>query len=325
MTRNQRSRSAKYEASTAAKGFFGLDMLGHIADGKSWQGRRTKALPVTIVNLEGAAGYPARLQARERIHGPIKGPLYVLNGAPFLLTDDAQIEALSASIRAKAAAGGIIFIDTMAQAGGGVDENSPEGMGAIVAGAMKLQQLDGGLVLLAHHIGKDASKGMRGHSSLFAALDVAIEISREGDLRSWRVAKSKDGEDGIGGQFRLEIVEVGIDEDGDPITSCVVQYVESAFDGVFAAKIPKGGNQRIVFDRLKQLLAESIELGRGGAAAAAPCIAIEAAIIACKDCLTTEPKRRTERVRTAITALVNARLFHLADGWLSQTQRRARP
>ena len=315
---------AVYGASASAKGFFLLDLVAAVAAGEPWQGHRTKQLPVVIVNLEGAAGYPKRLKAYELKHGPIKGELYILNGAPFLLTDDAQIEALAAAIIAKGAAGGIVFIDTLSQAGGGVEENTSEGMGSIVAGAMKLQRLVGGMVILVHHIGKDASKGMRGHTSLFASLDCAIEISRDGDQRSWRVAKSKDGEDGIGGQFRLEIVEVGIDEDGDPITSCVVHHLESAFDGVFAAKVPKGGNQRIVYDRLNRLLDESIELGRGGAAATTPCIGMEAAVLACKDCLTTDPKRRGERTRTAIAGLVNAGLFRLEGGWLWQTRPRAR-
>lgn len=311
-------RGAIYGASTAAKGFYALNMLLPVANGEPWQGHRTKQMPVVIVNLEGAASYPNRLKAYEAKHGAIKGPVFVLNGSPFLLTDDAQIEALAAAIEATGAAGGIVLIDTLSRAGGAFDENSSEGMGAVLAGAEKLQQRVGGLVLLVHHVGKDASKGLRGHSSLFASLDCAIEINREGDLRSWRVAKSKDGEDGIGGQFRLEIVEVGVDEDGDPITSCVVRHIESAFDGVFATKIPKGGNQRIVYDKLNQLLAESLELGRGGTAASAPCIAIEAAVLACKDCLTTEPKRRSERARSAIASLVSAGLFRLEQGWLSQ-------
>jgi hypothetical protein len=35
------------------------------------------------------------------------------------------------------------------------------------------------------------------------------------------VAKQRDGEDGLQFGFRLEVVEIGHDEDGDPVTSCV--------------------------------------------------------------------------------------------------------
>ena len=41
-----------------------------------------------------------------------------------------------------------------------------------------------------------AHKGARGHSSLFAALDGAVEVTRLVNSRSWSIAKAKDGEDG---------------------------------------------------------------------------------------------------------------------------------
>ena len=56
-------------------------------------------------------------------------------------------------------------------------------MGQIIAAAKELQTFVGGLVVLVHHTGKDASKGLRGHSSLQAALDAAIEVRRDGDNR----------------------------------------------------------------------------------------------------------------------------------------------
>jgi hypothetical protein len=65
---------------------------------------------------------------------------------------------------------------------------------------------------------------MRGHSSLFAALDAAIEVTRNGDdVRAWKLAKSKDGEDGKSHGFNLRVIGLGEDEDGDPVTSCVIE------------------------------------------------------------------------------------------------------
>jgi hypothetical protein len=40
--------------------------------------------------------------------------------------------------------------------------------------------------------------------------------------RSLRLSKNKDGEDGLQWAFELQIVQLGVDEDLDPITSCVV-------------------------------------------------------------------------------------------------------
>ena len=77
-------------------------------------------------------------------------------------------------------------------------------MGRIISNAQLLQRETNGLVVLIHHTGKDASRGARGHSSLFASLDAAIEVKRTRRGREWHRAKVKDGEDGVTTPFRLE-------------------------------------------------------------------------------------------------------------------------
>ena len=83
-----------------------------------------------------------------------------------------------------------------------------------------------GLVVLVSHTGKDQTKGLRGHSSLFASLDASIEIGRNGDTRSIKVDKVKEAEDGAKKYFRLKPVVIGTDEGGEDITSCVVEPVD---------------------------------------------------------------------------------------------------
>ena len=116
---------------------------------------------------------------------------------------------------------GIIVIDTLAQASKGADENSSVDMGLIIGSAQKLQKITGGLVLLIHHVGKDASRGQRGHSSLEGAIDAAIEVRSPNTGRVWIADKVKDGVRGMTEGFRLEVIELGYDDDGDVITSCV--------------------------------------------------------------------------------------------------------
>lgn len=115
-----------------------------------------------------------------------------------------------------------MVLDTLNRAAPGTDENSSQDMGRIIAACKHLQGLVGGLVVLVHHTGKDAAKGLRGHSSLFAALDAAVEVTRTEERRAWKLAKSKDGRDGDGEPFMLEQVELGQDGDGEPLSSCVV-------------------------------------------------------------------------------------------------------
>jgi hypothetical protein len=81
--------------------------------------------------------------------------------------------------------------------------------------------------LVVHHAGKDLSKGSRGWSGLKAAADVQIEVLRhENGDREIIIEKMKDGEDGVRYPFKLEVIDVGIDYDGDIITSCVAVETE---------------------------------------------------------------------------------------------------
>jgi len=85
-------------------------------------------------------------------------------------------------------------------------------MGNLIAAAKQLQSLGGGLVLLVHHTGKDATKGLRGHSSLYAALDGAIEVIKTDSRCEWSVAKCKDDVTVDAHPFKLAIVPAGIDD-----------------------------------------------------------------------------------------------------------------
>ena len=187
-------------------------------------------------------------------------------------------------------------------------------MGEILEAAKRLQSMTGGLVVLIHHTGKDATKGLRGHSSLFAALDAAVEVSRDGDRREWKVAKSKDGQDGDAHPFMLQIEALGFDSHGDALTSCVVVQDHAARD-VQRVKVPSGGNQRLVLDALRPLFKEGIS-GKPGAPPLRPCIELEAAVTAGAGRLTCETWRRATRTREAITGLVSRGVVGCNEGWL---------
>lgn len=87
------------------------------------------------------------------------------------------------AVKAAGWQGGILALDTLNRAAPGMDENDSKSMGEVIGAAKAIQAELGGLVLLVHHTGKDATKGLRGHSSLHAALDAAIEVTRDGDRR----------------------------------------------------------------------------------------------------------------------------------------------
>jgi len=109
----------------------------------------------------------------------------------------------------------------------GANENTSEDMGRALGNINLLHEATGAMNLVVHHAGKDLSKGSRGWSGLKAAADVQIEVLRhENGDREIVIEKMKDGEDGLRWGFKLETVLLGLDDDGDDITSCVAVEVE---------------------------------------------------------------------------------------------------
>ncbi|MDE3022686.1 MAG: AAA family ATPase [Pseudomonadota bacterium] len=306
--------AALYGPSASGKSFLALDLAAAIADGAEWFGCRVKQASVVYAALEGEAGFSQRAKAWQLHHGQDLPDFLQFIMQPLdLRTDD--VTELADAVIASGRAGGLLVIDTLNRAASGADENSSQDMGQIIDACKALQAKLGGLVMLIHHSGKDATKGLRGHSSLYAALDAAIEVRRDGDSREWCIAKAKDGNDSAAHPFRLEVVEIGEHDDGEPITSCAVVREESAAIAT-RRKIPKGGNQRIVWDALGDLLKKSRDFGKGGAPGIRPCVELEAAIIEIAPSLTCEEKRKPERTRQAITGLVASKTIEHREGWL---------
>ncbi len=307
---------AVYGPPGGGKSFLVTDMLGAVADGREWFGHRVVACPVVYVPLEGEAGIAQRIKAYRVRHGRVPAGMRFIS-QPFALLDDGDVKDLARAIRSSGVEGGIVAIDTLNRAAPGADENDSRDMGRIIEGAKMLQASLGGLVLLVHHSGKDAGRGLRGHSSLMAALDAVIEVSRDGDRREWRVAKAKDAIDGISHPFRLEVVELGADDDGQPVTSCVIAEAASESNRKPA---PAGGNQRIAWDQIGELLRRAGDVRPDGAPAhlppGRPCVTLEAATDAIATRLVCESKRRRERATEAIRGLVGRGLLCHTDGWL---------
>ena len=299
-----------YGPSASGKSFLGFDMAGAIADGCRWFDFRVVAAPVVYAALEGEAGFKLRVQAWEAHMGRKlpEGLHMVLQ--PFKLTEPQDVRDLAAVVPA----GAVVFLDTLNRAAPTADENSSKDMGQILEAAKQLQTLTGGLVVLIHHTGKDATKGLRGHSSLFAAMDAAIEVSRDGDRREWRVAKSKDGSDGDAHLFKLQIETLGMDDHGDAVTSCVV--VADHAPQEIRAKLAGGSNQRLILDALRPLF-KTGKTGKAGAPPLRPCIELDAALtIAASRLITVEERRKPERAKRAIQDLVAKGLIGFNEGWL---------
>lgn len=219
---------AIFGASGSGKSFLALDFMAHLSLGRDWRGHRVKKARGLYVAAEGGAGVGKRIKAWAQ-HNEVNLEdldIKVLTVPPNIMLED-DIKELVKSITWY---GGFdyVVLDTYAQVTPGANENAAEDMGKALAHCRAISEATSAMVILIHHSGKDASRGVRGWSGINAALDFAIETSRDEETgyREARVTKMKDGEDGITYGFKLETVVVGIDEDGDEITSCIIDVAE---------------------------------------------------------------------------------------------------
>ena len=308
--------AALYGASGSGKSFLILDMAFAVAGSDAeWFGRRITQAPVTYVCLEGEAGASKRVKAWSLHYSkPLPDALRFITQPFDLLSDD--VADLARAVIAGGGAGGMVILDTLNRAARGADENSSVDMGNLIAAAKKLQSLTGGLVLLVHHTGKDTTKGLRGHSSLYAALDAAIEVTATDTRKAWSVAKSKDDITGDAHPFALVIVTIGNDDEGDEITSCVVEPDESA-EAIKQAKRPMlRSNQKIANEALGEALRNSQHSGKEGAPAGMPCIQYADAVAIVAELIPADAKHKTSRAKVAITGLVARGYLSIKGVWL---------
>lgn len=247
--------SVIYGESNCGKTFFMTDLCFHIATGDPWRDRRIDRGGVIYAALEGSAGLKKRVAAY-RLHNK-KNPdgfAMVPCHVDFMNPDGNITEFVRLLEAAGKELGGvkIVVIDTLARAISGGDENSGQDMGMLVKHADMIRAKTGAHVCFVHHSGKDKLKGARGHSSLRAAVDTEIEISREDgeDFSRVRVVKQREME--LGGEmaFRLIPVTLGVNNYMEDVTSCVVEPCDLPAKVNKEAKNTLSAGQKFVYDAI---------------------------------------------------------------------------
>lgn len=219
-----------FGASGSGKSFLAVDMGLSIARGVPFLGKATRAGAVLYQAGEGGKGLVKRLRAYRQdriVQGDV--PFILLPARVDLFGSDGDGDAFIEECRAwkvlypDLAA---LFIDTLSTASPGANENASEDMSRLLKWSERIQREIGCAVIWVHH--KNAAGDReRGHTSLRANVDTAIEINRsEDDERTLKVVKIKDGEDGEKIGFELQSVTIGTYDSGKPMTSCVVRPAE---------------------------------------------------------------------------------------------------
>lgn len=207
------------------KSFLLLDLGLSVAAGMTWAGKATYSGPVVYICGEGRSKIARRMEAwgiARRVDVDAL-PFTVIPNMPRLM-DAREVDELITAIQGVGVPVLIIF-DTLARAMMGGDENSARDTSMFVAAMDRIRAaFDGPTVMYAHHEGWTGGRG-RGSSNLPAALDTELRIERQGDLATLTSSKQKDGDDSIPVVFKSHKVELGVDEDGELITSLVLDLV----------------------------------------------------------------------------------------------------
>ncbi len=187
-----------------------------VAQGREAFGQRVRAGGAFYVAAEDPHGMRGRVRALKAAYGDAPG-FRLVEGVSNLHPDAPDVTALLEAIETQKPA--IVFVDTLAMAFPGLEENSAESMGNVVAVARKLAE-GGAAVVLVHHDTKAETGTPRGHSILNGALDVALHVKRDdesGIVRA-KLTKNRNGPCDLDIAFSIATEDGGTDEDGDTIT-----------------------------------------------------------------------------------------------------------
>ena len=217
----------------SGKSFLALDLAFHIALGWAWNGRAVKQGLVVYVGAEGGSGLRNRMVAFRRHHGLDGGhvPLALIPTPIDLQDPAADTPRLIAAIRLAEEAAGqpavLIVIDTLSKTFGAGKENTDD-MATYVSNCGRVSAEFSACVMPVHHRPKDSeNETPRGHGSLAGGVDTIILVEA-GATKRIRCTKQKDGEMAGDMGFSLQSIVLGEDEDGEPVTSCVVTLTEGA-------------------------------------------------------------------------------------------------
>lgn len=217
-----------YGASGSGKSFLAVHMGLSIARGVPFLGKDTRKGGVIYQAGEGGKGLVKRLRAYKQEHRVFDNlPFVLLPARVDLFSGDGDVQRFIEECNAwrgvLSEPLSLIVIDTFSTASPGANENASEDMSRLIRAGEDINKATGAALMWVHH--KNAAGDReRGHTSLRANIDTAIEVTRDEEtkIRTARLAKLKDGDDGLKLTFDLQSVTLGAYDDGKPITSCVV-------------------------------------------------------------------------------------------------------
>ena len=157
---------------------------------------RLQKAPVLWIDVDnGINRTEERISALGRTYGlPEDAPLAYISfpTPPFVAQDMDCVDLVLEAIGSTGAK--LVVFDNLGTISGGADENSAQ-MIEVMSGLRRIAELGGCAVVVIHHKSKGtrdrAGDSLRGHSSIEAAVDLALLIEREGDDDTVTVMSTK--------------------------------------------------------------------------------------------------------------------------------------
>ena len=221
-----------FGASGTYKSFIAIDLALHVATGADWADKRTKHGPVVYVAAEGGAGISRRLDAWKRSQGLAESPdnLWIVV-KPLLLSDEQDVMDLQQGLSALPQKPSLIIIDTLSQTFDG-DENSSKDISYYIRLInSQIRAAFNCTVIIIHHTGHSAKDRPRGSSAITANMDFILGVNLpdpSGLIARLSVEKMKDGEKLNDLFFEMSRTVLGVDEDGDEITTLIANHTRNA-------------------------------------------------------------------------------------------------
>lgn len=218
-----------YGQSRAGKSFIALDMMMHIAAGRSWCGMRVKEpMKVVYIAAEGGEGFEQRFFTYSctdsDLYNAAKANVTIVKCAVNLMQKD-EVQAVIDLFAGETA---LYVFDTFSRSTAGGDEKEVSDLNVVLDNLDDLNRPLNACSLIIHHDGKDTSKGPRGTSGFIGNFNAVIKVSGH-VLKGVRVTtdKVKDGRDDLEFLFKSKSAIIGQDSDSEFVSGLTLHYEPS--------------------------------------------------------------------------------------------------
>jgi len=220
-----------------------LEMALSVMTGRAFAGQYRIKRPGAVIYfaVEGAGTLHSRLAALAQQSGaPDKLPFAWRSDCPRLTTKEAgpaivahYAEAADYFQRAYGVPTVLVLVDTYAVAAGFTtsgDDNDTAATQSAFNALRFVHKHTGAAVVVVDHFGKMAEAGTRGSSNKEGNADAVLATLADKDLNGavtntrLAVRKQRDGKSGFEIPFVPQVIELGLDEDGDPVTAVVIDW-----------------------------------------------------------------------------------------------------